>query len=198
MAAIERCETLYAGIGRPAMFRVPSLVPTMAEALERRGYAAFGQSLTLMADLTGPAGGPDPAVVFLDDPNQAWLAARSALTRADAETDRVYRTMTGCIVLPKTFAAVIVDGAVAAMAYGAIDGRLAVIESVGTLAPMRGRGLGRRVVGALMGWARIQGAFGVCLQVQADNTGAVMLYRALGFTRELSRYVYFRKETPAD
>lgn len=194
---IDACETIYAGLGRPALFRVPSLAPAMAKALERRGYAAFGESVTLLADLADRDGESDPVVSLIDAPDEAWLAARSTLNRADAETDRVYRAMTGCILLPKVFAAVIVDGAIASMAYAAVDGRLAVIESVGTLAPMRGRGFGRRVVGTLMRWGRERGAAGACLQVQADNAVALALYRSLGFTGELSRYDYYRKSPPA-
>ena len=198
LPVIETAEALYAGIGRPALFRVSNLAPGMADPLQRRGYTAFGASLTLWADLAGFADSTDAGVRFFDDPDTAWLTARSALNRADAETDRVYRTMADCIALPKTFAAVIVEGAIGSMAYSAVDGGLAVIESVGTLAPMRGRGLGRRVVAALMGWGRARGATGVCLQVRADNAAAVALYRSLGFTTELSRYVYWRKDPSVD
>jgi ribosomal protein S18 acetylase RimI-like enzyme len=44
-----------------------------------------------------------------------------------------------------------------------------------------------------MQWAKDEGAYGVCLQVVADNAPAVGLYRALGFNQELHRYHYRRK-----
>lgn len=196
-SVIAAGEAIYAGLDRPAIFRVPNLAPAMAGPLEQQGYAAFGESLTLLADLDSVGKADAGLVALRDEPDAAWLSARSALNRADAETDRVYRIMTECILLPKAFGTVTVEGAIAAMAYAALDGRLAVIESVGTLAPMRSRGLGRRVVVALMGWARARGATAICLQVQADNSAALALYRSLGFTRELSRYVYYRKDVQA-
>ena len=48
-------------------------------------------------------------------------------------------------------------------------------------------------MGKLIDWACGQAAEGAALQVVADNAPAHMLYRSLGFDRELYRYHYRRE-----
>lgn len=194
-AVIAACEAAYAGLGRPALFRVPEIAPDLDAPLERRGYAAFGRSLTLLADLAAHDAPPDPEVELAPCPDPGWLAARAVLNRADGEASGAYAEMIRTILLPKTFAAIRRDGAVAVMAYGVIDRSLVVIESVGTLQPMRGQGLARRVVAALMRWGRAHGADAACLQVVADNGPARRLYAGLGFGRTLFAY-HYRRHAP--
>lgn len=192
-AVIAAGEATYAALGRSALFRVPEIAPDLDAPLARRGYAAFGRSLTLFADRPGQAGGTDPAVLLTPSPDAEWLGARAALNRADAAASGVYEEMIGTILLPKAFAAIRLDGAVAAMAYGVLDRSLVVIESVGTLEAMRGQGLARRVVAALMRWGFAHGARAACLQVVADNDAARRLYAGLGFDRQLFVYHYRRR-----
>ncbi|WP_342153733.1 GNAT family N-acetyltransferase [Methylorubrum sp. SB2] len=189
-AVIAACEAAYAERGRPALFRVPEIAPDLDAPLERRGYAAFGRSLTLLADLAALDAASDPDVVLAPSPDADWLAARAALNAADAETSRVYDEMIRTILCPKAFAAIRRDGAVVAMAYAVLDRSLVVIESVGTLEAARGRGLARRVAAALLRWGRAHGARAACLQVVADNAPARRLYAGLGFDRALFAYHY--------
>lgn len=189
-AVIDACEAAYAELGRPALFRVPEIASDLDAPLERRGYAAFGRSLTLLADLADHDGPPDPEVGLTPSPDPNGLSARAALNAADTETSRIYEEMIRTILAPKTFAAIRRDGAVVAMAYAVLDRSLVVIESVGTLEAARGRGFARRVVAALLRWGRAEGARTACLQVVADNAPACRLYDGLGFDRELFAYHY--------
>jgi ribosomal protein S18 acetylase RimI-like enzyme len=74
------------------------------------------------------------------------------------------------------------DGVLVAMAGTRmrVDG-YTEISAVCTDAPLRGTGLGTQLVLALVGRIRAQGAV-PCLHVSADNTNAIRLYEALGFT----------------
>ncbi len=189
-AVAEDCARVYAAAGLPLLFRVPAIADGMGAALDRLGFAARGETCTLLADLASAEAAPDPAVELRPDPDEGWLAARAAVAGDDAAADAIYRRMVGVIALPKAFAALRVDGTVAALAYGALDRGLLVIESVATAERFRQRGFGTRTVGRLMGWARAQGARGACLQVTADNRPARALYAGLGFGRELYRYHY--------
>ncbi len=45
----------------------------------------------------------------------------------------------------------------------------------------RGQGVGDRLVGKVVGWARAQGLAGVTLGVKADNQSAIRLYKRNGF-----------------
>lgn len=190
-AAIAACAAVFRGLGQPALFRVVSLAPELDPVLARRGYAAEGASLTLVADLAGCGQAQDP-VSLADAPDADWLAFRAAINGADPEAERAYRAMHAAILLPRACAALRADGTIAAQAYGVLDGPLVVIESVATAAACRGRGFAQRVVAALMRWGRARGASAACLQVVADNAPARALYAGLGFDREVSRYHYRR------
>lgn len=193
-AVIAAGEATYAALGRSALFRVPEIAPDLDASLTRRGYGAIGRSLTLFADLPARSDETDPAVALTPSPDVEWLGARAALNRTDAAASAVYEGMIRTILLPKAFAAIRQDGAVAAMAYGVLDRSLLVIESVGTVEALRGQGLARRVVAALMRWGRAHDAEAACLQVVADNDPARRLYAGLGFDRELFAYHYRRRE----
>lgn len=70
------------------------------------------------------------------------------------------------------------------------DGRTWVGLTAVEVAPEHRRnGLGTRICGELLGWGRDQGATHAYLQVSAANTGALELYRAMGFV-EHHRYRY--------
>ena len=94
--------------------------------------------------------------------------------------------------MPAAFAALSVEGEIAAMAFGAVHRGHVSYESV-IVDPRRRRlGLARRVLAAIAGWARDNGAAGACLQVEAANAAGRALYGAVGITTELHRYRYRR------
>ena len=72
------------------------------------------------------------------------------------------------------------DGPLAYGAAGLGDGRACLFDIV-VVPHARGRGLGRRLVEGLLGWAAARGHGEALLQVLADNHPARALYRSLGF-----------------
>ena len=56
----------------------------------------------------------------------------------------------------------------------------------------RRQGLARRILASLMAFATGAGASRAWLQVEAENTGAIALYKAAGFA-EAYRYRYWRR-----
>jgi len=187
VAAVERA---YADLGQPAIFRAPDIAEGMTARLSGLGYAAESETATLLCE-RGAALGGDAELSPIA--SREWLAARARLSAADAAESQRYETMLNLIEVQKMFAASRQAGAIAGLAYCILHDGLAVIESVVTDAALRRRGHGRQVVASLLGWARAAGAEAACLQVVAENTAAVSLYRGLGFTRELYSYRYFRK-----
>jgi ribosomal protein S18 acetylase RimI-like enzyme len=192
---VAAAEGIYRSIGQSALFRVPSIVAEMDGPLERQGYVAEGETCTIFADLAGHRTEHDGTIELSEDPSEEWLTARTAMNPAESAdaAGSPYRQMVGSIVLPKAFVARRVDGALVAIAYGAIHDQLLVVESVGTHPDHRQRGHAARTVSGLMGWAKSRGIQGCCLQVVADNSAARALYRSLGFGTELSRYHYRRQ-----
>ncbi|MGH8880052.1 MAG: GNAT family N-acetyltransferase, partial [Stackebrandtia sp.] len=80
------------------------------------------------------------------------------------------------------FAGIRHDGALVACGRGAVEGEVAVLSRIEVDPAMRRRGLARRIVTGLAGWAAERGATTGCVQVLADNTAALALYERLGFT----------------
>ena len=196
-AMLPLAEAVYGALGQTPLVRLPSLIDGADALLEATGYTAEGRTLTLFADLQGPARATGSSAVLTANPNTDWLAARARLSAVAVEEQAIFRTMLDHLLLPRAFAAVRDEGQVAAIAYAVLCDGLAVVEAVVTDPAQRRRGLGRQVVGGLLDWAAEAGAEGACLQVVADNVPALALYRSLGFTRELSRYHYRRKAQAA-
>jgi ribosomal protein S18 acetylase RimI-like enzyme len=200
-AAITAGEALYHAHGLPAIFRVPSIVgPALNRGLSARGYASEGESCVLYGAIAGldlgagpGVAAPDPAVRLWRSPRAEWLRAMARLQGHTAAQSRVYRRIVGAIAIPARFALLAVDGAPAALAYGAIHDGLLVYESVVTDPARRRQGLARRVIASLAGWARDSGATGACLEVEAANAPARALYAGFGLGTELYRYHYRRE-----
>jgi ribosomal protein S18 acetylase RimI-like enzyme len=117
----------------------------------------------------------------------------AALQGHTPEQSLAYRRTVRSIMVPAAFAALSVEGEVAALAYGAVHDRLLCCESVITDPARRRRGYARRIVRSLAAWAAAAGAEGVCLEVVADNRPALALYEGIGLAAELYRYHYRRE-----
>lgn len=198
---IAACEAQYRAEGLPTVFRLSTAAPEpgLEGALDAAGYGApFHASLVLHADLAAfPPGAAGGATLLEGRPDARWLAASAALAGLDARAAALRARIVGAIAAPAAFAAVEVDGAVVAQAYGAVTGGLVCLNAVVTAPDHRGRGHAGRAVAAVLGWARERhGAAGACLQVLADNPPALALYRRCGFREELSRYHYRRSPPP--
>jgi ribosomal protein S18 acetylase RimI-like enzyme len=198
-AAVAAGEALFHAHGLPVIFRVPSIVDRAIDrGLASRLYPSEGESCVLygsIAELNLGAGAPDPAVRLWPSPRAEWLRAMARLQGHTAAQSRVYRRIVGAIALPARFALLAVDGAPAALAYGAIHDSLLVYESVVTDPARRRQGLAHRVIAGLAGWARDSGATGACLEVEAENAPARALYAGFGLGTELYRY-HYRREPP--
>jgi GNAT superfamily N-acetyltransferase len=196
-AAIAAAETLYDGEGLPTIFRVPTIAdPTLDRELAARGYASEGESCVLYGAIDRVAAASDPAVRLMPSPEPRWLSAMARLQGHTAAQSAIYRRMVGAIAIPVRFALLAVDGAPAALAYGAVGGGLLCYESVITDPGCRRQGLARRAIAGLAAWAQRSGATGACLQVEAKNAPARELYRGFGLA-ELYRY-HYRRAPPED
>lgn len=196
---IDECEALYRRRNQSAIFRIPSFLdPAIDRRLAARGYGAEGHSCVIHGPI-GPvaaaadAVGGSAGVRLLPQPSAAWFAAMARLQGQTPEQHEVYRRVLLGLVVPAAFAEASEGGDTAAMAFAVLHRGLVCYESVVTDAARQRQGHARRVLAALAGWARDNGASGACLQVEADNTPARRLYDAIGMTTELHRYHYRRQ-----
>jgi ribosomal protein S18 acetylase RimI-like enzyme len=192
-AVLDTAQAMYRRQGQDTLFRIPSIAVGADRVLEEWGYAYEGETCTLFADLTATTPTWDHGVELTTRPTGDWLKAKTRLSPLPENEHWIYEAMLGAIAAPRAFAATRVEGEIASVAYGVVHDGLLVVESVVTDERLRQRGLARRTVGKLMDWACGQAAQGAALQVVADNAPAIMLYRSLGFGRELYRYHYRRE-----
>lgn len=185
------CEAAYRAQGLPAHFRLPFLLDgALDKRLDRAGYTAEGETVTLLAPIGEVAAAADPQVEILPRPGAAWLAAMATLQRRDQSWADTYARILEALPLPAAFALLREGGRPGAAAYGALHDGLLCYVSVVTDPLLRGRGLGRRLLSAINAWGVAAGAEAACLQVAAANSPGRALYASLGLRRELYRYHY--------
>ena len=189
--AIDQVEAWYAARRRPAWFRLreDNAAPAeLAPALARRGYAPDTPTLVMTCALEPRE--RDGGVEIEPRPSESFFAPMREATPNAAEyaerSDVARRTPA-----PRAFASLDIDGRPAAVGASVITGQLALIFIMRTASWARRRGLGRRILGSLMGWACANGATSGYLQVEAANAAAIALYAGEGFVTAY-RYAYWR------
>ncbi|HEX9301537.1 MAG TPA: GNAT family N-acetyltransferase [Casimicrobiaceae bacterium] len=182
---IAHCEKIYAQHGLAPLFRMtPFNQPAdLEDALAVRGYIAFEptlvQALTLASAPDVPA--HDDAVTVTAPDARTFVDAAgdlrgSAPQQRDAHHERLSNSPLG-----KRFVAVHVGGRIVCTAQVAVDGALAGLFDVVTAEDARGRGYATLACASLLSWAWQHGAQAAYLQVSADNTPALAIYRKFGF-----------------
>ena len=177
---------------RPAVNVPLPLRRDVGDALAARGWRALPLVLVQVAHLpdmrpgTPAGGGPPP--VLLGEPSADFLAV--AASRKQSLPDAAHHVLTA--VASVRFAEVRgEDGALLAMARGAVVEDWLHLGLVEVAPAARRRGLARRVSQALSAWAADEGASRAFLQVEAHNIAAVDLYAGLGFATH-HRYLTYR------
>jgi ribosomal-protein-alanine N-acetyltransferase len=74
-------------------------------------------------------------------------------------------------------------------------GKLAELESIAVSIPARCQGVGRALCRRGMDWSRNRGTGTIELEVRASSSGALVLYRSLGFIEQGRRRGYYREPT---
>ncbi len=195
-ARIAWCEREYAARGLPPIFRILSTCgpPRLDAALEAAGYAREGEALVMTRALA-PGDGPGAAALRPLDLD-AWLDVYDRCGERPGAGRAVHRALLESVRGERVLAALEDGGALAGCGVGVRDGGLAGLFDLAVAPAERGRGLGRRLVEALLGWAAGGGARTAYLQVLATNAAAIRLYERLGFG-EAYRYWYRARPRPA-
>ena len=185
----------YRAQNLPLIVRVPTLLDTRVDdALARSGFTQEGECVVLHGAINSVTTQNDSSVEIHDTPSREWFDAVHAAQGRASDQRATYETIINTITLPAGFLTLRDKDEPVALAYGALDGDLLCIESVVTAVSHRGKGHAKRLMAALLHWAKSKGAASACLQVEATNDAALALYRGLGLGSELYRYHYRRQK----
>jgi GNAT superfamily N-acetyltransferase len=189
--AIDATEAWYASHNLPCRFKIVDAAggpATLAARLLELGYRAQTETVVMVGTAVGTS---DPAVA-LDKTLDPLFASVFAAT-ADGPGDAKERLETlGRVPSPRAFARLDVAGAPAAIGACAAESDWAGVFAMRTDPRFRRQGLASRTLSSLMAFAAGTGATRAWLQVEADNAGAIALYRGAGFA-EAYRYRYWRR-----
>jgi ribosomal protein S18 acetylase RimI-like enzyme len=172
----------------PTLRLTPLTPPAVGAAVLARGGVPFEKGVAL-GRMLQPAGiqSPGPDIQLLRPTDPAWIEAQGRFHGFDVPTVATLTEMVRLISVPSA-ALLLKDDAGNAVgaALVLLVGDLAMILKVIVGLEARGRGYGRKLVDAALGWASGQGANEVFLHALASNTPAVSLYRSLGFAERYS------------
>lgn len=180
--ALAAIESLYAQAGLPSIVRVTALAaPGLEARLHARGYRLRDESIGQIAPLHGDARPMDADALIEAQASRDWLAGVSRLQSPGKRDPAHLEAIVGRIRVQAGFASVMQEGAAIGFGLCAVDRGMGEIGSIIIDPAHRGRGIGRRLVRALMGFAGGNGAHSAFLQVESGNAPAVKLYHSLGF-----------------
>ena len=180
---LEYCARFYEAASLVALFRVsPFCVPDALDAvLDGAGWRRFESTTVMRVVLPLQATPVVPDVQVQLMPAPAWLTRTAGLLAADpAEIDELAARST-MYPLPQVGAIACRDDEIVAAGMMRAEGDLAGLYLLATTQNLRGQGLGRIIVAALLGEAARIGARSAYLQVTSANTAARRLYSRFGF-----------------
>ena len=187
--SIARVERAYRREGLTPQFQIsPATQPEGLEAVLRmRDYIAKPSTAVMIAEARGLAEAGSVRVLGAADADFVRLTREGSHSLADGD-ERL--TTLARIALPKAF--VIVREGEESVSCGAsiATADWASVYVMRTTPSHRGKGHGKRVLGAIAAWALSQGASNLYLQVDEANAPARSLYDRAGF-RDGYRYLHY-------
>jgi ribosomal protein S18 acetylase RimI-like enzyme len=193
---VERCESLYARHGLPALFRITPFVqpPDLDATLAARGYVEFEPTLVMTAPLDAPPQRPHLVDLEMTAPLPETFVDVVGSMRGSPPSQRAAH-LERIAQSPHDIRPVLAhrDGIPVASGVLSVEGDVAGLFDVVTEPAFRGQGIGSEVVGALLARAWDRGARIAFLQVGEQNAPALALYRRFGFD---ARYRYHYRARP--
>jgi len=181
-ATLAFVENLYRQAGLPPRIRFTPLVAQEARRrFAERGYTVETASFGMVAELDPGLYPPVPGIITNAQADDAWIDGVCAhQTGAKRNRDHLAAIVSG-VRVPAAFATLLHEGRPVAYAMCVAERGMAEIGAVIVDEALRGKGLGKRLMLGLMGWAAAQGCAQAYLQVDQSNGLALEMYRRLGF-----------------
>ncbi|MFC4052309.1 GNAT family N-acetyltransferase [Actinomadura syzygii] len=175
--AVDQAERFYKKLGLPTVFSIDAQAkPAELDGfLEARGYDLVDPTLAMVAALPDVPEGD--GVRIADIPSREWLDLWWSVDgRYGHELPMAERILTGVRAGYASLGGL-------AVGRGVPQGEWLGVYAMAVSPEARRRGLGRRVLRALLAWGREQGCERAYLVVVERNAPAVAMYEAEGFER---------------
>lgn len=188
---IGRMVDLYLLNSREPVFRITPLTsPAVVDELDRQDFQREGDTHVLAMALA-PFAEVDARAYDATDRN--WLEAVGDLAGMDKRPRELMGLIVGLIACRQA-GLLIRDGTgePVAAALAVVAGGIGCFHNVVVRPDRRGKGFGRAIMHAALNWTFEAGARHAAIQVVAENTPAVRLYRSLGF-EDAYDYHYVRQ-----
>ena len=180
-AAIQRVAAFYRHHGDTPRFTISdaSVPADLDDALERAGWRRGVDHVTMAKDV-GVQADPSGSVVEADEPDAAWYDVY--LAGVTSERRKIAPELVGRAPQPRTFFSAVREGRVIGSGLSVVDGPLASVQCMATLAEARRTGAAGSILAAIEAHAVRHGARRLYLQAETANRNAISLYTRFGFT----------------
>jgi N-acetylglutamate synthase len=185
-------EALFASQGLPAIFRISPLAPAEADlALDAAGYKYFDPSLFMTAPLDGR--GLKNTTEIDAQPSEEWLEGFALANGVESALRQSHDAIVRLIALPSAFVTIRDSGKPIGFGLGVYERGMVGLFDIVVTPDARGRGVGRALTEAILGWGKDSGAQRAYLNVRRANDVAMKLYSSLGFSEA---YTYHYRIPP--
>jgi len=187
--AVERAERFYTALGLPTVFLMDAQARPegLDGVLEGRGYELVERTIAMTTELGGPY--ERERVDVMDAPSREWLdlwwSVDGRYDRRLPVAEKILRGVSAGYAC--------VDGL--AVGRGVPQGDWLGVYAMAVAPDARRRGLGRRVLRALLGWGSEQGCKRAYLVVVERNAPARALYESEGFVQAGAYHYRVRNAT---
>ena len=180
-AAISRVVSFYRDRGAAPLFTISdaSVPAGLDDALERAGWRRGIDHVTMAKSVEAQTD-PSGSVVEADEPDAAWYDVY--LAGVTAERRMIAPELVGRVPRPRTFFSAVRDGLVIGSGLSVVDGALASVQCMATLAEARRTGAAGSILAVIEAHAARRGARQLYLQAETANRNALNLYTRFGFT----------------
>jgi N-acetylglutamate synthase len=194
---VDFCEKIFEQANIKPTFKLTGLeeLEKLDSLLEDRGYKIVEPSLVMRLELNKSSDVPDMQYIKYSNLDAEWLETYASLKKLSTVDTQNFKFITERIS-GDVFHVTIRNGnnEVAGVGSGAIQRGYLGILNIHTAEHLRGKGYGRKIMGALLYEGARAGAVSSYLQVVEANTPAVQLYFKCGYEKVYT-YWYRVKNT---
>jgi GNAT superfamily N-acetyltransferase len=187
---IDQAEAWYRDRGRVPMFKLTDAAepPQLDASLAGRGYREDAAVVVMSRPVTGQHSTPGD-VLLRSTPEHAWREALQAFSGKSAERVTALPDLIGRARGPAAYASISGREGVLGVSVGVVVEEHLGLFEVFVAPGHRRRGVGRRMMEAVLAWGAARAATTAFLQVEEGNRAALAFYDALGFS-DSHRYWY--------